>query len=266
MGRIGARVQATPGELGAARTWVLLLVTLIALVGGGMLAAGAGSGNGAATAADGGSDAVVTPVPASAVPEAVSANADIAPKPPRCTNGSIQLTFDDGPDPARTPALLDLLHAWGAKATFFVIGEQVSAYPDLVRREAAEGHRVGNHTWTHPYLTKLDPGAVADELSRTSDVIAQATGKTPTLWRPPYGDRNAAVIDEATRLGMRMVLWQDGTDSLDWEGLTPEQIAKRVVGNSQDGSIVLMHDIHQNTLDALPLVLSGLREKGLCAR
>ncbi len=104
------------------------------------------------------------------------------------------------------------------------------------------------------------------ELSRTSEAIKSAAGVAPTEWRPPYEDWNKAVRDEATKQGMSMVLWDYETDSNDWQGLTKEQIVDKVVPNAKDGSIILMHDIRQNTLDALPLVLEGLNKKGLCAK
>lgn len=185
---------------------------------------------------------------------------------PDCTAGSVVLTFDDGPDDLITPAMLDVLRDWQSTATFFVIGDQVQARPDLVRRAAEEGHTIGNHTWSHADLTGLDPEGVRGELARTSDAIAAATGSPPTLWRPPFGKHDAAVDAEAEDLGMQLLSWSDGTDGLDWQGLAPQAIADRVVGNAEPGSIVLLHDIHQNSLDALPLVLQGLHEKGLCAR
>jgi peptidoglycan/xylan/chitin deacetylase (PgdA/CDA1 family) len=198
--------------------------------------------------------------------QAVSAFAAVPAREPDCSAGTVRLTFDDGPNRQITPAVLDLLEQWQATATFFVIGRWAQAEPDLVRRAVEEGHTIGNHTWSHPDLTELAPDGVREELARTSEVIATTTGSAPQVWRPPFGNHDAAVDAEAEALGLDTVMWDHGTDGLDWKGVTPEQITQRVVGNARPGSIVLLHDIHQNTLDALPLVLEGLHEKGLCAR
>jgi peptidoglycan-N-acetylglucosamine deacetylase len=241
---------------GLAFPMVLLLMVvawfgLSTMMGRGAGAPQAGGEPGTATAPDG---AVGAPT------------GDLTPREPNCTAGSVVLTFDDGPDDLITPAVLDVLRDWQATATFFVIGDQVQARPDLVRRAAEEGHAIGNHTWSHADLTGLDPEGVREELVRTSDAIAAAVGAPPTLWRPPFGSHDAAVDAEAEDLGLQLLWWSEGTDGLDWQGLAPRAIADRVVGNAEPGSIVLLHDIHQNSLDALPLVLQGLHEKGLCAR
>ncbi|MCU0284494.1 MAG: polysaccharide deacetylase family protein [Candidatus Nanopelagicales bacterium] len=253
----------TLGEQRGVRRWQSLVFPGLVgalLVGWFVLAALPSPGGGPAPTGDG---AAAADAP---VPGAVSAFASIPPRVPDCSAGSVALTFDDGPDPQITPAVLDVLRAWQATATFYVIGEQAAARPDLLRRATSEGHTVGNHTWSHPDLTGLAGEAVRDELVRTSDVITAATGRPPQVWRPPFGSHDAAVEAEADALGLRMQLWSDGTDGRDWQGATARAIAERVVGNAEDGSVVLLHDIHQTTLDALPLVLEGLHAKGLCAR
>ena len=106
----------------------------------------------------------------------------------------IAMTFDDGPHPRLTPRLLDMLKARSIRATFFLIGENAAEYPDIVRRIAAEGHEIGNHTWDHPQLTKLNPAALREEIDRTSSTIAEITGKLPTVMRPPYGATSAISI------------------------------------------------------------------------
>lgn len=203
---------------------------------------------------------------ASAAPPVVSAYADLVARPADCTAGTVRLTFDDGPSPDFTPVVLATLRAWETRASFFVLGAKVQQHPELVQEIVAQGHLVGNHTWSHPYLTTLPRDEVREELARTSDAIAAAIGEAPTEWRPPYEDWNDQVSREAQRQGMSMVLWDYATDSNDWKGISPEHIASIVVGNATDGSTILMHDIRQNAVDALPLVLQGLNEKGLCAR
>lgn len=202
---------------------------------------------------------------ASAATPVVGANDDVVPRPPDCTAGTVSLTFDDGPSPDFTPAILATLRAWEARASFFVLGSKVEQHPELVRQMASEGHRVGNHSWSHPHLTTLTPDEVIDELARTSAAIEAAIGEAPTTWRPPYEDWNDEVGAQAQNLGMKVVLWDYATDSNDWKGISPEHIASIVVDNAVDGSTILMHDIRQNSVDALPLVLLGLNEKGLCA-
>jgi peptidoglycan/xylan/chitin deacetylase (PgdA/CDA1 family) len=255
------QLQAS-GEQHGARRWegrVFPGLVLLMVLGWFALAARTGGPGGTVTAAapSAGGGTVAT---------AVSAFAAIAPRAPDCSAGEVSLTFDDGPHPQLTPAVLDVLGQWQATATFYVIGELAQARPDLLRRAVSEGHRVGNHTWSHPDLTGLPPDAVRHELRRTSAVITEATGEPPATWRPPFGEHDAAVDAEADALGMELVMWGEGTDSLDWQGGSPQAVAERVVGNAEPGSIVLLHDTHQNTLDALPLLLEGLHAKGLCAR
>jgi peptidoglycan/xylan/chitin deacetylase (PgdA/CDA1 family) len=189
----------------------------------------------------------------------------ITPHGSTCFAGQVRLTFDDGPNAVVTPQVLDTLKAWGIKATFFVVGQSVVQSPGLVAREASEGHQVGDHTWDHPYLTTMTPEQQRDELVRTQVAIVNAGAPSPTLWRPPYEDWNAAVRDLASSLGLTMTLWSYETDAWDWKGLSPQAIADRVVGNARAGDIVLMHDRIQNTATALPAVLDGLANKGLCA-
>ena len=203
-----------------------------------------------------GSDTAPTPTPTPSP----------APSPGTCSAGYVRLTFDDGPDPVVTPQVLDTLRTYGAKATFFVMGQKVQARPDLVLRQQQEGHKVGNHTWDHPYLTRLTAAQQSAQLRDTSAAIVAAGAPSPVEWRPPYEDWNASVRDLATSLGMTMVLWNYETDSNDWQGGSPTVIRDRVVTNAHDGAIILMHDRIQNSATALPGILDGLAQKGLCLR
>ncbi|TDC24830.1 polysaccharide deacetylase family protein [Streptomyces sp. 8K308] len=179
-----------------------------------------------------------------------------------CTNGYVGLTFDDGPNPATTPALLNALRAGGARATWFVWGQRAQQNPSLLRSTVEAGMWIGNHTWTHPHLTQIGQAAVHDEISRTQTFLRQATGQTPTLFRPPYGETNAQVRDTARQLGITgEVMWN--VDSRDWAGASTAQIVQ-AASTLRNGDIILMHDGYQTTVNAVPQILSGLSSRGLC--
>ena len=173
----------------------------------------------------------------------------------------IALTFDDGPDKKLTPQLLDLLAKHHIKATFFVLGQLVTENPEIVARAAREGHEIGNHSWSHPNLLKMSDEAVRKQLRQTDDAIKQATGKRPTLMRPPYGNLNTRqknwVHDE---FGYRIILWD--VDPLDWKKPGPPVVCRRIVSETRPGSIVLSHDIHAGTLQAMPDTFDQLEAKG----
>ena len=183
-----------------------------------------------------------------------------------CAAGYVRLTFDDGPHPTATPDVLDTLADRGVEATFFVTGEMTAARPDIVRRASREGHRIGNHSWSHPELTTLDRAQVRSQLRRTNEVIAQATGNAPSEWRPPYGATNGLVEAAARDVGLTsMVLWT--VDPRDWTDPPATTIRDRVLQGVRPGSIVLLHDATgQNTPAALPMILDGLAERGYCAQ
>jgi peptidoglycan-N-acetylglucosamine deacetylase len=186
----------------------------------------------------------------------------------------IAMTFDDGPNPVLTPKLLDILKARGIKATFFVVGQNAALHPEILKRAIAEGHEVGNHTWTHPDLAKLPDEAVRSELKKTEDAIVAAIGKKPTLFRPPYGSITKEQKDWIHKeFGYEVILWD--VDTNDWrilKGETAEQRTARVEnvilnGDKEEhaarsGSIILQHDIHATTVDAMPDTLDKLLAKG----
>jgi peptidoglycan/xylan/chitin deacetylase (PgdA/CDA1 family) len=173
----------------------------------------------------------------------------------------IALTLDDGPQAKLTPKLLDLLAAHHIKATFFVIGENVAEHPEIVTRAAHEGHEIGNHSWSHPNLGKMSDDAVRRQLQRTDEAIKSATGARPTLLRPPYGSLSARqkrwIHDE---FGYRIILWD--VDPLDWKRPGPAIVRSRIVKQTRSGSIVLAHDIHPGTIEAMPAILDDLEAKG----
>jgi peptidoglycan/xylan/chitin deacetylase (PgdA/CDA1 family) len=175
----------------------------------------------------------------------------------------IALTFDDGPDPARTPALLDALAELQAPATFFLLGSKVDKHPDLARRIANEGHELGNHTYSHRYLPLARSRSVVGELAATDSAIRRATGITPKLARPPYGGRSPMNVRAFARGGKRVVLWD--VNSFDWKGAGPADIANRVLTRVRPGSIVLLHEARPGgelTVEAVRLLVPELRARG----
>ena len=166
------------------------------------------------------------------------------------------LTFDDGPAPVTT-TLLDQLREHEATATFFLVGPNVQRHPEIARQIDDDGHQLGNHSWTHPQFTTLDDKKIEEEVKKTNDAIVAATGERPSVFRPPYGDLDARVL---TKLGMPAILWD--VDTLDWEGPPHETLVDRGANEAQAGSIILMHDIHDSTVDAVPEILTGLHDRG----
>jgi peptidoglycan/xylan/chitin deacetylase (PgdA/CDA1 family) len=173
----------------------------------------------------------------------------------------IAMTFDDGPSATLTPKLLDLLATRHIKVTFFVIGENVAEHPEIVARAAREGHEIGNHSWSHPNFGKMSDDNVRSQLRRTDDAIRSATGNRPTLMRPPYGSITARekhwIHDE---FGYRIILWD--VDPYDWKRPGPAVVRNRILKETQPGSIVLSHDIHPGTIEAMPSTLDALEAKG----
>jgi peptidoglycan-N-acetylglucosamine deacetylase len=173
----------------------------------------------------------------------------------------IAMTFDDGPHPVLTPRLLDMLKARGIKATFFLIGQNAFEYPDIVRRIAAEGHEIGNHTWNHPQLTKLNPAALREEIERTSSTIAEIIGKPLLVMRPPYGATSDYINHWINReFGMKVILWS--VDPLDWKYRNSARVERQILAGAQPGAIILSHDIHATTVAAMPDVFESLLAKG----
>src|SRR5437899_2458851 len=173
----------------------------------------------------------------------------------------IAMTFDDGPSATLTPKLLDLLATRHIKVTFFVIGENVAEHPEIVARAAREGHEIGNHSWSHPNFGKMGDESVRSQLQRTDDAIKNATGERPTLMRPPYGSitaREKRWIHE--EFGYRIILWD--VDPYDWKRPGPAVVRNRILKETQPGSIVLSHDIHPGTIEAMPSTLDALAAKG----
>ena len=198
------------------------------------------------------------PKPPEPKPEPTPAPATPAPA-PTTGNKVIALTFDDGPGP-HTAHLLDILDQYGAKATFFLIGSKVSGQASIVRSIQARGHQLGNHSWSHPELPKLPVDQIASEIDRTNEAIRQATGITPAILRPPYGAVNGAVLEQLRLRGMSSILWS--VDTRDWADRNSDIVCSRAVAGARPGAIILMHDIHQTSVGAVPCILSALKQQG----
>ncbi len=175
------------------------------------------------------------------------------------TNGKklVALTFDDGPSPATTGRLLDILKAKGVKATFFVVGSMVDRAPDLLKREVAEGHEVGSHSSFHQNLSKMGAGDLQNETANMDRIFMEVLGRKVEIMRPPYG-----AVSDAMRsyLGKPMVNWS--VDPLDWKYRNAATVRANVVGSTTDGAVVLMHDIHASTVDAVAGIIDDLRAQG----
>ncbi|MDK1476771.1 polysaccharide deacetylase family protein [Streptomyces sp. 549] len=175
----------------------------------------------------------------------------------------IALTFDDGPHPRQTPAVLRILRRHGARATFFVIGENAGWNPDLVKAIADDGHLIANHSWSHPQLNRVPEARVRRELGRTCDLIERALGAPPRFARAPYGAWHAPSLRICAELGMEPMGWS--IDTLDWREPGSRTIRSRVLTGAHPGAIVLAHDgggDRSQTVDALAHYLPRLIDQG----
>lgn len=169
----------------------------------------------------------------------------------------IALTFDDGPRRSTTAALLDGLAERGVKATFFLIGEQITDNADLVRRMAEEGHQLGIHTYDHVPLTGLNQADFSAQVDRTRKLLTQLTGQTDFVLRPPYGLTDAGVKAKA---GAPIILWS--IDPEDWKYKDAVREADHIISQAQDGSIILLHDIYPASVEAALRAVDALHAQG----
>ncbi|WP_459503215.1 polysaccharide deacetylase family protein [Bacillus sp. C1] len=178
----------------------------------------------------------------------------------------IALTFDDGPDDYYTPKILDLLGNKKVPATFFVVGQQIQWCPSMLKRIEKEGHALGNHSWSHPKLTHLTTSQIKEEILRTENEIIKLTGEKTTLFRPPYGEFTTADLNFISELGYKLIMWS--VDTLDWTGLSAEEIISIVRRDLSPGAIVLQHSLKMSpgildgTVNALPVLIDELLAKG----
>jgi peptidoglycan/xylan/chitin deacetylase (PgdA/CDA1 family) len=182
----------------------------------------------------------------------------------------VALTFDDGPHPEGTPAVLELLARHGQQATFFLVGEQVERHRGVAAEIAAAGHAIALHGFRHRNLLRVGPRALADDLDRAHALIAEVTGQAPSVYRPPYGIFSPAGLAIARRRGWEPMLWsQWGTD---WRRfITPQSIARKLTRKVAPGDVLLLHDADyysakdswRRTVAALPRVLDELGRRNL---
>ncbi len=182
----------------------------------------------------------------------------------------VVLTFDDGPDPAYTPEILDILNRYQVKGTFFVVGENALMHPQLVKRIYDEGHEIGNHTFTHPDITSITPSRLRMELNATQHLIQGITGHSMTLFRPPYiADTELSTkqeqlpVLEAQKLGYTMV--GQSIDSGDWQGATVDDLVNQTLDQLSEGNVILLHDAggdRSKTVEALPIIIETLKGRG----
>ena len=172
----------------------------------------------------------------------------------------VAISFDAAWGDEETPQLLEILDKYEVKATFFLVGDWVDKYPESVRALADAGNEVMNHSTSHAHFSKLSHNEIVRDVNLCSDKIEQITGVRPTLFRCPYGEYDDHVIQAVNSLGMTAVQWD--VDSLDWKGISAEEIQRRVLDRVQPGSIVLFHNAAENTPEALPGILESLIANG----
>lgn len=172
----------------------------------------------------------------------------------------IAISFDASWGGSQTMEILDILDRYGIKTTFFLVGIWVDKYPELVKEISARGHEIGNHSDSHPKMSTLSDDKIRTELSGVSDKIEALTGKRPTLFRPPYGDYDNAVVTVSRAEGYECVQWS--VDSLDWKNRGVEDMVKRATTGVQKGDIVLFHNDSQYITQALPTILESYQQQG----
>ena len=180
----------------------------------------------------------------------------------------IALTFDDGPSDPHTLKILDILNEHEVKAAFFMVGRNVKNLPEIARRVAEEGHLIGNHTYNHRGQTLATPLMATAEIKQAENVIREATSVSPKFFRPPYGNANRWTLHQAEKLGYVICLWS--VNAGDGLGTNWQRIEKKVLSESEDGAIILMHDggrffnqhTQKPTVLALPKIISSLKESG----
>ena len=172
----------------------------------------------------------------------------------------VAISFDAAWGADKTQGIVDILKEFGAGATFFLVGFWTDKYPDMVKMIDQSGLEIGTHSNTHPDMAKLSADQIKQELETSMKLITDITGKDVKVFRPPYGSYNNTLIDTASSLGLKTIQWD--VDTLDWKGLSGEEICQRVINNVKNGSIILCHNNSDHILEALPLILDRLQKQG----
>jgi polysaccharide deacetylase family sporulation protein PdaB len=172
----------------------------------------------------------------------------------------VSLTFDATYGDNQTHELLEILRKNNIKATFFLSGIWLINYPNLARAIAAEGHEIGNHSYTHPHMPLITMPEVRNQIVRTGALIRNITGQSPYLFRPPFGEYNQAILNQLASLGYVTIIWT--IDTLDWKNPGPDAVVSRVVDNAAPGAIILMHQSAPDTLQGLQTIITRLKEQG----
>lgn len=172
----------------------------------------------------------------------------------------VAISFDAAWGADKTQAIMDILKEYNANATFFLVGFWTDKYPELVKKIDEQGFEIGTHSKTHPDMTKLSREAIKQELVSSIELIENITNKKVELFRPPYGAYNNTLIDISEECGVIPIQWD--VDSLDWKGISAQQITERIINNVKNGSIILCHNNSDHIVDALPMVLDRLVKKG----
>ena len=179
------------------------------------------------------------------------------------TTKEIALTFDDGPSRQNTEEILKILEEYGIRATFFVIGENAAADPERIRMIHEAGHEIGNHTYTHAYISKIRPDELREEIQKTEEVLKSITGEKPTVFRPPGGYYDQASLEVLEEMGYQSILWS--LDTKDWSMPKSDTIASKIEETAVGGDIILFHDLNDKRLptpEALKRILPYLKENG----
>jgi peptidoglycan/xylan/chitin deacetylase (PgdA/CDA1 family) len=176
------------------------------------------------------------------------------------TGNRVALTFDDGPHPGVTDRILHELKQRGLRATFFMIGDRVTAAPDLARRVLAEGHVVANHTLTHARLTELSDARAEREIQQAQEVFAEVLNHRPVWFRPPYGFLRQSQLPLVRKLGLKTVMWS--IDPRDWAKPGEGHIISKILRDLEAGAVILCHDMHMQTAHAIAAILDGILERG----
>ncbi|MEI7833353.1 MAG: polysaccharide deacetylase family protein [bacterium] len=176
---------------------------------------------------------------------------------------AVALTFDDGPAVATTLKLLDVLAREQVKATFFVLGENAQKHPELVKAISDAGHTIANHSYSHPlHFADISVAEQTSELTDTTELLKNITGKTPRFFRPPGGSNNPALVELVNKMGMKTIMWS--VDPKDYEQPGTDVVVERILGKGRvkNGAIILMHENKPQTLAAVPRIIKVLRERG----